>query len=109
MSAAQFWSRCADSLQLELPEQQFNTWIRPLQPEEVEGGLCLFAPNKFVLDWVRQKFFDRIKTLMGEEAGSAGFDIKLELVSNRRNEVSWDLDSQISDSVDAAPLTTSID
>lgn len=102
MSAAQFWSRCADSLQMELPEQQFNTWIRPLQLEEVDGGLCLLAPNKFVLDWVRQKFFDRIKTLMGEEAGNSFIEIKLELVSSRRGETSWRLDTLEAASLAAA-------
>ena len=104
MSAAQFWSRCADSLQLELPEQQFNTWIRPLQPEDVEGGLCLLAPNKFVLDWVRQKFFERIKVLVGEEAGGASFDIKLELVSNHRSETSWNIDVSNSATLNPAPM-----
>lgn len=83
MSAAQFWSRCADSLKLELPEQQFNTWIRPLKLEVVEGGLCLLAPNKFVLDWVKQKFFDRIEHLIDEESGGQSLKISLDLIANR--------------------------
>src|SRR5579883_1237500 len=50
---ASLWSRCARALENELPEQQFNTWVRPLQSIESEGELHLLAPNRFVVDWVR--------------------------------------------------------
>ena len=61
------WSRCSSSLQNELTAQQFNTWIRPLQVEESESELRLLAPNRFVLDWVREKFLDRITELLDEQ------------------------------------------
>jgi chromosomal replication initiator protein len=47
------WNRCIRDLQAELPEQQFNTWIRPLQAIEDDGQLKLLAPNRFVVDWVQ--------------------------------------------------------
>ncbi|MBL4585234.1 MAG: chromosomal replication initiator protein DnaA [Pseudomonadales bacterium] len=62
-----YWSRCSSSLQEELSAQQFNTWIRPLQVEESEAELRLLAPNRFVLDWVREKFLDRINELLDEQ------------------------------------------
>lgn len=62
-----YWSRCSSSLQDELSAQQFNTWIRPLQVEESESELKLLAPNRFVLDWVREKFLDRITELLDEQ------------------------------------------
>ena len=63
---ASLWSRCARALENELPEQQFNTWVRPLQSIEAEGALRLLAPNRFVVDWVRSHLLSRIGTLMRE-------------------------------------------
>lgn len=59
------WKLCAASLQDELPQQQFNTWIRPLQIDESVGGqeLRLLAPNRFICDWVNDKFLNRIREL----------------------------------------------
>jgi chromosomal replication initiator protein len=61
---ATLWSRCVRALESELPEQQFNTWVRPLQPVEVDGGLRLLAPNRFVVDWVRANLLARIGELL---------------------------------------------
>jgi len=62
------WGQCLDRLQEELPSQQFNMWIRPLQAEEDGPQLRLLAPNRFVLDWVNEKFLNRISELMREIA-----------------------------------------
>jgi len=60
------WKLCASSLQDELPSQQFNTWIRPLQIDEMAGPneLRLLAPNRFICDWVTEKFLVRIRELV---------------------------------------------
>jgi chromosomal replication initiator protein len=60
------WNLCASSLQEELPSQQFNTWIRPLQIDESAGPaeLRLLAPNRFICDWVAEKFLNRIRELV---------------------------------------------
>jgi chromosomal replication initiator protein len=60
------WEKCLDSLQDEFPSQQFNTWIRPLQAEHADNKLVLFAPNRFVLDWIIERFLDRIKELVNQ-------------------------------------------
>ncbi len=57
------WEKCLNHLQDEFPSQQFNTWIRPLQAEFNEGKLVLFAPNRFVLDWIVERFLNRITEL----------------------------------------------
>ena len=54
------WEQCTRVLQAELPEQQFNTWIRPLQAVDDGSVLRLLAPNRFVIDWVKQNYLDRI-------------------------------------------------
>ena len=57
------WKRCLAELERELSEQQLNTWIRPLQAEVEAGVLRLYAPNRFVRDWVRENFLDRIEAV----------------------------------------------
>lgn len=60
------WLKCLDRLQAELPSQQFNTWIRPLQVEEDGADIKLLAPNRFVVEWVGDKYLERIKELIIE-------------------------------------------
>jgi len=60
------WNRCVSELRAELPEQQFNTWIRPLQAVEEEQVLKLLAPNRFVVDWLQQHHIERILQLVNE-------------------------------------------
>ncbi|HEV7432378.1 MAG TPA: chromosomal replication initiator protein DnaA [Steroidobacteraceae bacterium] len=63
------WSRCIGALEHELPEQQFNTWVKPLQAVESNTGLRLLAPNRFVVDWVRTHLLSRIETLLLADGG----------------------------------------
>ena len=64
------WDACLRRLEQELPAQQFNTWIRPLAPEADAGSdtLVLAAPNRFVLELVRERFAARIERLATEPA-----------------------------------------
>ncbi len=55
------WNYCIKKLEEEIPGQQFNTWIRPLQAIEKEPELKLLAPNRFVLDWVKEHYLSRIE------------------------------------------------
>ena len=62
------WHRCLRQLESEVPEQQFNTWIKGLHFEDAgaEGSqrrLRLLAPNRFVLQWVRERYLGQIETL----------------------------------------------
>lgn len=58
------WNHCIRELKAELPEQQFNTWIRPLQAIQDDSTLTLLAPNRFVVDWLKQHHFERISELV---------------------------------------------
>ena len=62
-----FWSFCLSRLENELPPQQFNTWIKTLsartEDEQGEARLQLVAPNRFVLQWVRERYLRRIEEL----------------------------------------------
>ncbi len=83
MVASQLWKRCIAHLESELPEQQLNTWIRPLQAIEDSKTLRLLAPNRFVLNWVKDHFFQRIDELVGSLSNENGTRVILEVGSSR--------------------------
>ena len=58
------WNRCVRDLQADLPEQEFNTWIRPLQAIDEGAVLKLLAPNRFVVDWLNQHYLARIMDIV---------------------------------------------
>jgi chromosomal replication initiator protein len=64
---ASHWTQCICALEAELPEQQFNTWVRPLQVFEGAGALKLLAPNRFVVDWVNANLLPRIGELLRDQ------------------------------------------
>lgn len=77
------WKKCLDHLESELTAQQFNTWIRPLQAIEDESTLRLLAPNRFVLDWVNERFRDQITEITSRLRDGSGPEVSLEVGSNR--------------------------
>lgn len=60
------WQQCLARLQDELPATEFSMWIRPLQAELNDNTLALYAPNRFVLDWVRDKYINNINELLND-------------------------------------------
>jgi len=63
------WEQCLRSLEHELPAQQYNTWIRPLLASGEQQHLVLSAPNRFVRDWVRDKYLERIQQILSDLNG----------------------------------------
>ena len=76
-----FWASCLSRFEKELPAQQFNTWIRPIKLDASaapSGELRLLAPNRFVLQWVKERFVPRIEA-MGAEFFSSPIRVSLNL------------------------------
>jgi len=73
------WQKCINRLRDELPSQQFNTWIRPLQASADDHLLTLFAPNRFIKDFVADKYSERICELVREFQPNDTLDIALEI------------------------------
>lgn len=72
------WEKCLGYLRDELPDQQYNTWIRPLQIDiGTSNKICLLAPNRFVQDWVTDKFLLRIRELFCQ-VGEKEVDVVVE-------------------------------
>src|ERR1017187_10597037 len=63
-----FWLSCLSRLENELPAQQFNTWIKPLRLDSKtpSGQIALLAPNRFVLDWIKNRYLARMKAMAAE-------------------------------------------
>nr|WP_086937698.1 chromosomal replication initiator protein DnaA [Thaumasiovibrio occultus] len=68
--SSSLWTQCLERLQEELPATEFSMWVRPLQAELNDNTLTLFAPNRFVLDWVRDKYLNNINRLLQEFCGN---------------------------------------
>ncbi|MFC3094184.1 chromosomal replication initiator protein DnaA [Alteromonas sediminis] len=76
------WDQCLDLLKQDLPAQQYNMWIRPLKAQMGDGIITLLAPNRFVLDWVHDKYRDLIaQTIAGVSHGNDAPMLKLDVVT----------------------------
>src|SRR5881392_3429681 len=81
------WQACIDQLAQELPEQQFNTWIKPLtaQVSDDFSRVTVFVANRFKLDWVRAQYAGRIAGMLEKLYGQP---VQLELALAPREAVS---------------------
>jgi len=85
------WDKCLSRLEGELSSQQFNTWIRPLHAVDTESGLRLLAPNRFVLDWVGERFLKSIEAFASD-------------ILNKPAKVSLEIGSQTTSEADDIPV-----
>jgi chromosomal replication initiator protein len=84
---ASFWNRCVSQLRSNLSEQQFNTWILPLQAVEDGTTLRLLAPNRFVVDWVNANCIGDINRLaVGEDSPNMAVTVE---VGSRSAPLTW--------------------
>ena len=91
------WQQCVSQLQGELSDQQLNTWIRPLHVREEQGAIQLCAPNRFVLDWVKEHYFEQIVSLASNVSGNPDLHVSLVIGSGdlpqKKNEDTIDTQS----------------
>ncbi|MCP4126883.1 MAG: chromosomal replication initiator protein DnaA, partial [Gammaproteobacteria bacterium] len=78
------WNRCIENLEDALSDQEFNTWIRPLQVDEEATEVMLFAPNKFVLDWVKNHYQEQITLLLEQLSNGQITRVSLAIGGSRR-------------------------
>lgn len=89
-----FWPTCLNRFEKELSTQQFNTWIKPLQIEVEGNSIRVLAPNKFVLQWVKDRFLKKIE-LFASELNLSDIEIDLTLC----DAVSTKLDQKITTNI----------
>ncbi|MFZ2754223.1 MAG: chromosomal replication initiator protein DnaA [Lysobacteraceae bacterium] len=71
------WPRCLERLEAELPVEEVQTWLKPLQARLHDDGMVLYAPNAFVRDAVQAKYLNRISELLGYYAGNAMVSLEI--------------------------------
>ena len=77
-----FWQHCLDQFRKDLTVQQFNTWIKPLKASQVDDSVLLLAPNRFVLQWVKEKFLVQIEAFAENQFGKiTAVNLRLEELS----------------------------
>jgi chromosomal replication initiator protein len=79
--SANVWQQCLGFLKEEYPPLHYNTWLRPLQAEFHDANLILFAPNRFVVQWVKTNFYSRIKELVLQLSAGSISSVSIELGS----------------------------
>ena len=80
------WKRCLQQLEGELTAQQFNTWIRPLHVIENKNAVHLLAPNRFVQNWISERYLSRIEELLSNKTPEQERDLeKLDVGSHSAN------------------------
>ncbi len=72
-SNADLWQACIDQLAQELPEQQFQTWIKPLSAQVADdlSKVTIFVANRFKMDWIRAQYSARLAGMMEKMTGQA--------------------------------------
>lgn len=76
------WDNCLAKLENEISATDFSTWIRPLQAVEIDDQIKLLAPNRFVLDWVKQHYLAKLAASI-EEFSNGGLTLNLEIGSRK--------------------------
>ena len=76
------WDNCLAKLENEITTSDFSTWIRPLQAIESDGQIKLLAPNRFVLDWVKQHYFTKLLSSI-DEFSNGSLTLSLEIGSRK--------------------------
>jgi len=76
------WQTCLKHLERELPAEDFNTWIRPLQLKTKKGRSFLMSPNEYVRDYIALNYLERIRDIY-EHLGGTRDSVVVEVSSNR--------------------------
>ncbi len=100
------WQRCLPRLRAEIGEQAFNTWIRPLQAERSASGLKLFAPNRFVVDYLNAQYLERIRLLVQEVDASVA-SVEASIGSSHEPSIPQSAPAQIKPAGQTVPMPES--
>ena len=106
--SVELWQQCVDLLRDELPAQQFNTWIRPLQAEADGDELRVYAPNRFVLDWVNEKYLSRLLELLAERSTGLVPVLSL-LIGSKRTSASAHPSAAVARAQNPAPVAAPVE
>jgi chromosomal replication initiator protein len=99
------WEKCLQQLEGEFPPQQINTWIRPLQAQLNNDSLLLYAPNKFVLDWVSDHYIEKITSII-KSLDKSNTSVLLKIGSSKTQGLSPQRSDKKSTKQNSSPLVS---
>jgi chromosomal replication initiator protein len=79
-----YWQTCLKHLERELPAEDFNTWIRPLQIRSGKGRTVLMAPNEYVRDYISLHHLERVRDIF-EHLGAARDTVIVDVSRHNNN------------------------
>ncbi len=86
--SSSLWQQCVSQLQEKLSNTEISTWIRPLQDDLNDNVLTLYAPNQFVLDWIKDRYLDLINDILHQIEGSNAPSLHFQVGNKPKREVS---------------------
>ncbi len=92
------WDKCLEKLEDEIEDRDFHTWVRPLSASNDDSSLILYAPNRFVVEWIKDNLFD---TLLSTAQHFGGNDVKVavKMIENKKSKPSKEQSSSQSKAV----------
>ncbi|MDA9155414.1 chromosomal replication initiator protein DnaA [Methylophilaceae bacterium] len=90
MDEADFWELCLDKFSKKLTNQQISTWIKPLALKASDGQCSIYAPNQFVLEWVKDRFNKEISLLAKEHLQTENIEYLVIKKGRKKNPLSLD-------------------
>jgi chromosomal replication initiator protein len=97
------WHQCLEQLRTELPSHQFNTWLKPLGIVSHPDEVVLSAPNRFIANWVRDKYLSRISAIAESYGFNGNVSIEVKSKSTTRSFVSSGATAPVTVNVEQSP------
>ncbi len=97
------WHQCLEQLRTELPSHQFNTWLKPLGIVSHPDEVVLSAPNRFIANWVRDKYLSRISAIAESYGFNGNVSIEVKTKSTTRSFVSSGATAPVTVNVEQSP------
>lgn len=79
------WDKCLQKLESEIEERDFHTWVRPLTADNNDSYLILYAPNRFVVDWIKENLFEIILSTAQHFAGNS-IEIDVRMLESKQQD-----------------------
>ena len=76
------WSEVLEILQSQISEQNFSTWIKPINPLKITGNkLIIEVPNKFIKNWLKDNYKKTIEETL-YKVGTDNYTIDIKVNEN---------------------------
>ena len=85
MEESEFWELCLGKFSRKLTNQQINTWIKPLSFKASKNQSTIYAPNQFVLEWVKDRFDKEISLLAKEHLNAKNIEYLVTKKGGKKN------------------------